>query len=191
MSTKKGGKSGKTRRSSPAVKPGRPRTYNPAYHDGAAEKLTAKCGFDTEMLSVAFGVSKSAVSRWLDEHETFRESVKRGKDVFDTDLVEVAAMRRATGFYQPVKKVFTYEGKPVIVETEEYFPPDPSTLRMWLFNRRGERWRDKREVNHGATGELAAILQGLDGGTRGLGQAGLGGAAVLTDDEGDDEDQPG
>jgi hypothetical protein len=161
---KRGGKSKALPR-----KNGRPALYHAPHHDDAAEKLTAQFGFVAEMLATAFGVSTSAIEKWQQEHDSFLRAIKRGKDRFDSGLVENATLRSATGFYQPVKKIVMVEGKPTTVETEEYYPPMPAAQRLWLFNRSPERWRDKQEVSHGVTDELGALLKNLDGQTRGLG----------------------
>ena len=60
--------------------------YNPDYHDDWAWSLAAM-GATNEEIAKAMGVSKRTIIRWSQEHESFGESLARGKGVSDAKVV--------------------------------------------------------------------------------------------------------
>jgi hypothetical protein len=55
--------------------------------------------------------------------------------------------QKATGFTRIGKKVTQSKAGPVVVEVEEYHPPDTAAASFWLRNRAPDLWKERREVN--------------------------------------------
>jgi hypothetical protein len=102
------------------------------------EKARALCerGATDIELADAFDVSLATIYRWRNSEPQFCEAVIAGKSAADD-------------------RVFQFQGQIVRAETREHVPPDPGAAFNWLKNRRGEQWRDKREIEHGVTNDLA------------------------------------
>lgn len=93
-----------------------------------------------------FGVTEKTMYRWKHEYPKFRHATDRGKELVD-DVAEVSLYKRATGYQHEAVKIFLPAGakKPVIVPYTERFPPETAALRLWLMNRRPDRWRERLE----------------------------------------------
>ena len=123
--------------------------YNPDYHDDWAWSLAAM-GATNEEIAKAMGVSKRTIIRWSQEHESFGESLARGKGVSDAKVVR-SLYQRAVGYeYEEEKRIVEYdkEGniKPVKVEkTKKHVPPDVGAQCFWLKNRQRSMWQDRPE----------------------------------------------
>lgn len=123
------------------------------------EKARALCerGATDIELADAFDVSLATIYRWRNSEQAFCEAVKAGKDAAD-DRVERSLYQRAVGYTFEGEKVFQFQGQIVRADTREHVPPDPSAAFNWLKNRRGEQWRDKREIEHSVNDDLAARM---------------------------------
>lgn len=137
---------------------GRPTKYKPEY-DNMAYLHCRKAGAKDSDLGELFGVAEQTINNWKNDHPSFLESLKKGKDEFDTDSVENALLNRALGC--KVKETRISGGgdddqAPAAVETVKELPPDPTACIFWLKNRNPERWRDKVEHDHDLT-EVAPI----------------------------------
>lgn len=139
--------------------PGRPSTYNPDYHPAMAAVLGDVFGATAAELARFFEVSERTIERWTTDHEEFRRARTHARAEADKH-VEARLYRRAMGYSHPAVKVLQYEGEPVIVPYVEHYPPDPKAIEFWLKNRQPDKWRDKVEVEHGATSDFAAALSG-------------------------------
>lgn len=125
---------------------GRPTKYKEEYDNQAY--LHCKLGATDKDLAALFDVAESTLNDWKLLHDTFRESLKKGKDEFDTNGVENALLKRALGMSVKEQR-FNGGGDddeaPSAVETTKELPPDTTACIFWLKNRRPERWRDKQE----------------------------------------------
>ena len=133
----------------------RPTKYKPEF----CKKARALCqrGATDIELADAFEVSLATIYRWRNSEPEFCEAVKAGKDAAD-DRVERSLYQRAVGYTFESEKVFQYQGVIVRADTREHVPPDPGAAFNWLKNRRGEQWRDKREIEHSVNDDLAARM---------------------------------
>lgn len=129
---------------------GRPTEYTQEYAT-QAEKL-CKLGMTDPEIALFFEVDPVTVWRWKHRHPEFCKAMTRGKKEAD-DLVEQSLWRRATGYSQPAVKIFMPAGaaEPVYASYVEHLPPDTGAAKMWLCNRRPEKWRDKQAVEHSGT----------------------------------------
>jgi hypothetical protein len=117
----------KTKRQKPVAKDsravGRPSDYKPEYAD-QARKLCLLGATDKE-LAEFFNVVESTINLWKKEHPEFSESIKAGKDVADTLVVE-RLYARATGYEHGAVKIFGDPklGTALKVPYTEKYPPD-------------------------------------------------------------------
>jgi hypothetical protein len=126
---------------------GRPTKYKPEY-DNMAYLHCRKAGAKDSDLAELFNVAESTLNDWKLAHSSFRESLKKGKDEFDTDSVESALLNRALGCKVRETRISgggDDDQAPAAVETVKELPPDPTACIFWLKNRNPERWRDKVE----------------------------------------------
>ncbi len=137
---------------------GRPSKYDPLFCE-TAFTLASQGATDIEIAD-ALSVHVSTYYRWRAEHEEFREATAAGKEAAD-ERVEASLYHRAVGYSHDAVKIFMPAGatKPVLAKYREHYPPDTTAASLWLRNRRPDKWRDKQEVEHNATGELAAFMQ--------------------------------
>lgn len=117
----------------------------------------AKLGATDREIADFFSVTETTLNRWKHTHPEFCASIKVGKEASD-DRVEQSLYRKATGYSFAAEKIFQYEGNPVRVDYVEHVPPSDTAAIFWLKNRRKEVWRDKHEVEHSATGDLAELI---------------------------------
>ena len=54
---------------------------------------------------------------------------------------------RAVGYSYHSEKFLQYEGQMIRAPIVEHVPPDVNACRLWLMNRRPDKWRDKPEVS--------------------------------------------
>jgi hypothetical protein len=148
---------------------GRPTKYRHEYAQ-QAYKLALE-GFTDKKIAGFFKVKERTINNWKDKHPEFFQSLKRGKDDFDTNVIERILAKRATGYqYTEVTRAVSKEvdpstGKAPLVTVKEVtkeVSPDPTSIIFWLKNRQPERWRDKQSIDLGFNAEtLNAILTGL------------------------------
>jgi hypothetical protein len=127
-------------------KRGRPSGYKPEFAEQARRLCSIKAFTDME-LAQFFGCAVASIYNWKKEHPEFVDAIKSGKN--DPDArVEAGLFERAIGYKCPETKVFLHEGKPVMVDMEKHYAPDPVAAIFWLVNRRPDRW--KRNVDDSA-----------------------------------------
>ena len=124
---------------------GRISIYDEEIHPQRAYDLCSFGATDKD-LAERFEVTEQTINNWKHAHPTFFESIKKGKDIFDTKKVEEALFLRATGYEHDEDKIFMFEGQEIIVPTRKHYPPDATSMIFWLKNRQPQRWRDRREI---------------------------------------------
>ncbi len=139
----------------PANPVGRPTSYKPEYAAQAA-KLCELGATDMELADF-FEVSTSTIYAWRNQVAEFSEAVIAGKGAADA-RVERAFFNRAVGYTFESEKVFQHQGEIIRADTREHVPPDAGAALNWLKNRQPDKWRDKHEIDHGVTGDMAAML---------------------------------
>lgn len=131
---------------------GRPSEYQEEFA-GQAAKLCQLGATDYELADF-FEVNTATIYRWKNTFPEFCEAVVVGKEKAD-DRVERALYNRAVGYSFESEKVFQFQGEVVRADLVEHVPPDAGAAMNWLKNRRGDKWRDKSEVDLNVTGSLA------------------------------------
>ncbi len=125
---------------------GQPTKYKEEYNEQVFKlcKLGAK---DSEIADF-FGICVATLTNWKREHDEFLASIKRGKDIFDSDMVERSLRDRAIGYSHKEEKIFNNNGEIVRADTVKHYPPDTTACIFWLKNRQSKKWRDKIEVDN-------------------------------------------
>lgn len=134
---------------------GRPSKYKEEY----AEQAYNYCllGAIDEQLAVFFSVDVSTIHRWKADYPEFCDSIKKGKEVADLEVVQ-SLKKRATGMR--VKKQVLKEGE--IFELEDELPPDSTAMIFWLKNRQPDFWRDKQNVEHSGKMQVDLMSELID-----------------------------
>ncbi len=124
---------------------GRPTKFKPEF----VEQARKLCEFGATDIELAdfFHVNVLTIYRWRNTNEEFCKAVCAGKDQAD-ERVERAFYQRAVGYTFESEKVFQFQGAIVRADVREHVPPEPGAAFNWLKNRRGEKWRDKQDIEH-------------------------------------------
>ncbi len=141
---------------------GRPSIWDDKFVDVA--KAMAKLGAIDMDIANALGCNIRTLHRWKIEHPEFAEALQVGKEQADV-IVEQSLFRRATGYTFDSEKIVTAGGVVQRVETMEHVPPDTTAAIFWLKNRKGEDWRDTKNLKHDVEkgSELGNWLASLGG----------------------------
>lgn len=136
---------------------GRPTDYRDEFV-GQVEKLCAFGATDIEIADF-LEVDVSTIYRWKNTHPEFCEAVRAGKDACDERVVR-SFYNRCVGYSYDAVKIFMPASaeSPVYAPYREHVPPDPGAALNWLKNRRGDEWRDKHDVEHSVTVNLADVI---------------------------------
>lgn len=113
-------------------------------YDEQARKLCLLSATDAELADF-FGVSESTINLWKLSHESFSESIRKGKIMADANISD-RLYQRAMGYSHDEEKIFNNQGEALRVETIKHYPPDTSAIRLWLLNRRPKDWRANVEA---------------------------------------------
>lgn len=112
----------------------------------------ARDGLTDEQIAHNMGISTKTLYRWKDAYCPICQSLKRGKEVVDTE-VENALLKRALGYtYTETTKergINPKTGEIEMVTTKtvtKEVQPDTTAQIFWLKNRRPDLWRDKQNV---------------------------------------------
>lgn len=141
-----------------ANKRGRPPAYKPEYAK-QAEKLCLIGATDQELADF-FEVEIRTIYRWKHTYPDFSAALIVGKEVAD-ERVERSLYQRAIGYEQDEVKIFMPSGTaaPVYAPFRAKIAADVTAMRLWLVNRRGDRWTDKSQVDVGMTADLAELIR--------------------------------
>lgn len=137
----------------------------------AVAKGACELGATDQELADMLNVSVRTIYNWRASKPEFANALIVGKDVAD-ERVERSLYQKAIGYEQDEVKIFMPAGaaEPVYAPFRAKIAADTTAAIFWLKNRRAADWRDKQEhdVNHGLQDSLAALLQEIDGKSKGL-----------------------
>lgn len=122
---------------------GRPTDYKPEYNE-QAYKLCLLSATDKDLADF-FGVKEQTINNWKKDHPEFFESIKRGKQIADSNVAD-RLYQRAIGYEHDDLYLAQFQGVVVSKEIKKYYPPDPTAAIFWLKNRQPKNWRDKQEI---------------------------------------------
>lgn len=140
----------------------RPTKYKKEY-DEQAYKLCVEFGATDKDLAKFFDTTEQTINNWKAANPSFFESIKAGKDEFDTQNVEAALVQRAIGYSHKETKLFNINGQIVGEEVVKHYPPDSTAIIFWLKNRNKDRWsNDNTDRTSDITDALKRIAEGLE-----------------------------
>lgn len=136
---------------------GRPTKYRPEFAT-QAEKLCALGATDADLADF-FEVNVRTIWDWSCQREDFSLALRAGKDALD-ERVERSLYQRAVGYTFDSVKIFMPAGakEPIHAPYREHIPPDPGAAKLWLCNRRPEKWRDRKELTGADGTPLVPVL---------------------------------
>lgn len=112
----------------------------------------ARDGLTDEQIAKNLGIGIRTFYEYKEKYPQFSQSLKRGKEVVDTE-VENALLKRALGYTYDEE---TYEelsdGTSKSKTVTKHIPGDTTAQIFWLKNRKPGVWRDKTAVEH--SGEI-------------------------------------
>lgn len=136
---------------------GRPTKYNADYARLAYEVMLI--GATIVDLAKIIGINADTIYSWQKTFPEFSESIRRGRDIFDSDKVEHSLLQKALGYNydrikyklilpplpeHPTQKQIDSAEKTAIAvpiqKTTKHVPPSDKAIRFWLINRHPERW---------------------------------------------------
>jgi len=105
-------------------------------------------GFTRPKLAKLFSVSPVTINNWCKAHPELLTAIKKGKDEWDSEIVEKNLLKRAVGFrYKEKENRPDNNGKmQTVKETTKLIIPDTTAQIFWLKNRQPERWRDRKQL---------------------------------------------
>jgi transposase-like protein len=111
-----------------------------------ASKLASLGATDIEIADF-FDVDARTLYRWRNLYPEFCQSLIVGKDMSD-NRVERSLYQRAIGYEQNDVKIFMPSGhaEPVYAPFKANIAADVGAIKLWLTNRRGEKWSDKSMI---------------------------------------------
>lgn len=124
----------------PPVHPGgRPTEYDPSI----CSEVMALCaqGATDEEVASHIKISVRTLYYWKSKHPEFLQALNLGKEACD-ERVERSLYNRAVGYTYDSVKVLQNAGVPLIVPVKEHVPPDVGAAKLWLINRRPDKWAD-------------------------------------------------
>lgn len=112
----------------------------------------ARDGLTDEQIAKNLGIGIRTFYEYKEKYPQFSQSLKRGKEVVDTE-VENALLKRALGYTYDEE---TYEelsdGTSKSKTVTKHIPGDTTAQIFWLKNRKPGVWRDKTAIEH--SGEI-------------------------------------
>jgi len=107
-------------------------------YDGVVGRACELFGATDVQLAGMLNVSEKTLNNWKTEHDSFLQSIKRGKEIFDSSTVEKSLQNGASGYFYPQQ---VYDAKAGKVVTLWQFKHGEAVKQIfYLCNRDKERW---------------------------------------------------
>ena len=120
----------------------------------------ARAGLTDAEIAWLLDIGQTTLHRWKLGSETFRRKLKEAKDQANA-VVERRLYDRARGMIvreRSTRRIM--DGKRVVrtekVLCERELAPDLGAIKMWLYNRRPDKWRDRPGINQDNRRQLTA-----------------------------------
>jgi hypothetical protein len=95
---------------------------------------------------------------WIDNYPQYKREYLRWRD-HATSEIESALAKRAVGFSKKTTKdILTKTGQIVTLETNTYYPPDPTAAQFWLKNRASTDWKEAATIDVNVNANIRAWL---------------------------------
>lgn len=115
----------------------------------------AREGLTDKQIADKMEIVESTFYEWKKKYEEISESLKKNKEIVDTE-VENALLKNALGYFyveevvSTKREVIYKDGKriketsePEIIELTRYKQPETTAQIIWLKNRQPDKWREK------------------------------------------------
>lgn len=119
--------------------------YKPEYDEIAMNYC--KLGADDKKLAEFFGVCEATINNWKNNHETFLESLKKGKEFHDVSRVEASLLNRALGYNWEETKEESGTNGSKTTTTNKHVPADVGAMVFYLRNRNRDRWSNSPSID--------------------------------------------
>jgi len=128
---------------------GRPSQYKDHYPE-LAYKYCRNHGFTNVELAELFKICTATLWSWQQKHPEFLSAIKKGKEKYDSEVVERGLRRRAVGYqyyedtYQTSRTTDPETGQGKLILKKRILKsmaPDPTSMIFWLKNRQPQEWR--------------------------------------------------
>jgi hypothetical protein len=137
---------------------GRPTAYRPEFAKVA--KGMSRLGATDFDIAEELGVTTVTIWNWRSKHQEFFNALLEGKEAFD-DRIERSLAQRAAGYSYHSQKVMQFEGQTVRADIIEHIAPDVGAIKLWLGNRRPDKWKEKAEVNVTGAEAFVAVWKAI------------------------------
>ena len=145
----------------PTSRMGPPIKYRPEF--AAIARGMAKLGGTDFEIAEELEIDTKTLWRWRSKYPDLCHALNQGKEAFD-DRAERSLAMKAVGYSYHSEKVFCQEGTLIRADIVEHVPPDVGAIKLWLSNRRPDKWREKSEVKLDGTEAFAAMWQAISSG---------------------------
>lgn len=105
--------------------------------------IVCREGFTNEKLALLFFVDENIINQWKLKYTLFRDAYQKGKDEFDSQLLEETLLQRAKGV-ETTETTRDKKGEIIKTVSKEY-PPDARAIELFLRCRHPDRWNGDRE----------------------------------------------
>lgn len=129
---------------------GRPTDYKEEYDEQVYRLCLLGC--TDEEIAVFFNVCEKTINNWKKEHDSFLQSLSRGKQEADMNVVK-ALYDKAVGATWVEQQAFKLkkgrdEEVVEVVDVQRADPPDTPAIKLWLTNRQPNKWKEKVANEH-------------------------------------------
>jgi hypothetical protein len=131
---------------------GQPTLYNKKLHPKLVHALASR-GLNDKGIYESLEISERTFYNWMKIHPEFLQSIKHARDD-QISIVKNSLFERAKGFeYTAEKPMVVSNGNGMGSEIEiatytERVLPDVAAIKMFLYNRDPENWKDRQNIEH-------------------------------------------
>lgn len=102
-------------------------------------------GADQARLAEFFGCHLNTITNWKKDYPDFADAIFRGGVRADAEIAH-ALYHRAKGYEHPDVEIKVVDKEIVEVPLIKHYPPDTHAAKMWLMNRRPDKWKDATQT---------------------------------------------
>jgi len=126
-----------------------PKTAYDPYETPALCYRLALLGLTNEEIAATLQIKLQTFTLWINQYDALQEKLKEGRRIADGQVAQ-ALFKRATGFTVEDTFITVQNGKPIVVPTEKYYPPDTAAAIFWLKSRTRQNavpFVEKQDIN--------------------------------------------